>query len=141
MNKNVLPVNPNGQLGTMKNNGLLSIVRNSTIKTSSCYSDADKLPSNKQHFTVVPNFTISRAQTDLCNPKRNFNLQAGIKQKKKSNGVKYYLSEHQMFWTSLLQSNSAQKHSCHQNHLPHRQKSKWLHTSRPCRRKLPIWGL
>ena len=78
-NKDILPVKPNGHLGTLKDKVLVSVVRDSKIL--SCYSDADNLPRDKKYYTVVPNFTISRAQMDLRDAEKNFNLLEGIKRK------------------------------------------------------------
>jgi hypothetical protein len=81
MNKDVLPVKSNGHLGTLKDKVLISVVRNSTVGDSSCYSDADKSPVDRNYFTMVPNFPITLAQTDLCDAERHSIFLAGIARK------------------------------------------------------------
>jgi hypothetical protein len=81
MNKDVLPVKSNGQLGTLKDKVLVSVVRNSTVGDSSSYSDADKSPVDRNYFTVAPNFPITLAQTDLRDAERHSIFLAGIARK------------------------------------------------------------
>jgi hypothetical protein len=65
----------------LKDKVLVSVVRNSTVGDSSSYSDADKSPVDRNYFTVVPNFPITLAQTDLRDAERHSIFLAGIARK------------------------------------------------------------